>query len=69
MAPACGGKESFIKRSENNFSNRCLHQHVFDEECLKQMFGYIGVHVIEFAVIGSNFIILGKIMNAYSCIQ
>lgn len=60
MDPACGGKENFIKRAEDNFLNRCLHHHVFDEECLKQMFAYIGVHVIEFAAISSNFIILGE---------
>lgn len=60
MDLASGGKENFIKRAENNFSNRCLHHHVFSEECLKQMFAYTGVHVLEFAAIGTNFIILGE---------
>ena len=60
MDRACGGKENFIKRAEHNFTNRCLHHHVFGKECLKQMFDYIGVRVIESTEVGSNFIILGE---------
>jgi SAM-dependent methyltransferase len=31
MDPAAGSAEQFRIRSLNNFTNRCLHQHVFDE--------------------------------------
>lgn len=60
MDPQCGGKENFIKRAEDNISNRCLHHHVFNEDCLRKMFDYIGMKVVEFAAIRRNYIILGK---------
>lgn len=47
MDLAAGTKEQFEKRSLDNFSNRCLHQHVFDFELLGQIFEYNNIEVID----------------------
>lgn len=44
MDCACGGKDAFLKRSYNNFDNRCLHHHVFNEHSLKEIGKYLGLH-------------------------
>ena len=56
----CGGREAFLLRAQNNFENRCLHHHVFDEKCLKSMFEFWNIYVLEFADIGNNYWIVGK---------
>jgi SAM-dependent methyltransferase len=38
MDPPSRNKEYFKNRSLNNFDNRCLHHHVFDENLLKEIF-------------------------------
>jgi predicted SAM-dependent methyltransferase len=42
-----GTKEQFEKRSQDNFYNRCLHQHVFDFKLLEQIFEYNNIQVID----------------------
>jgi ubiquinone/menaquinone biosynthesis C-methylase UbiE len=44
--PKAGNFENFKKRSENNFSNRTLHHHVFDTDLLKQMVEHIGMKTL-----------------------
>lgn len=56
----CGGKEAFAKRAEKNFENRCLHHHVFSEKCLRKMYEYLNLEVIDFLKLGSNYIIRGS---------
>ena len=60
LDPACGGKEAFTKRAELNFQNRCLHQHVFNEECLRKMFDFLDFTTIAFADYSSDYVIIGK---------
>lgn len=36
MDIACGGKDKFIEQAQKNFENRCLHHHVFNEQCLRK---------------------------------
>lgn len=60
MDIACGGKENFIKRAKKNIENRCLHHHVFDEDCLRKAFSYVGLEVIDFASLLNNWLIIGE---------
>lgn len=57
---ACGGKEKFIERAKKNIENRCLHHHVFDEECLRKSFEFVGLEVIRFSELLDNWLIMGK---------
>jgi SAM-dependent methyltransferase len=41
-----GSFEEFKKRSLDNYRNRCLHQHVFDENLVRQTFNYLDIHLI-----------------------
>ena len=56
----CGGKTAFERRAKQNFYNRCLHHHVFSEMCLKQMYEWLDVEVIDFWKVAENYIILGR---------
>jgi len=38
--------EQFKQRCLNNMDNRCMHQHVYNLELLKQLLGYLNVKVI-----------------------
>jgi predicted SAM-dependent methyltransferase len=38
--------EDFKKRSSDNFTNRCLHHHVFDMNLLEQVFKYLNLKII-----------------------
>lgn len=60
LDPECGGRETFIERSQMNSENRCLHHHVFDESCLREMFAYIGIEVIDFNEFEKCYVIVGK---------
>jgi predicted SAM-dependent methyltransferase len=37
MDRPAGNKEQFLKRSLDNYNNRCLHHYVYDDELLKQI--------------------------------
>jgi SAM-dependent methyltransferase len=41
-----GSKEEFHKRSLDNFSNRCLHHHVFDERNSRELLSAVGFEVL-----------------------
>ena len=47
MDLAAGSIEQFKNRSLDNFSDRCLHHHVFDFKLLEQNFEYNNIEVIE----------------------
>lgn len=59
MDPQAGTKEQFIKRSEDNFHNRCLHHHVFDIGLLKKIYSYFNISVLDTASTPYHHIILG----------
>ena len=44
--PAAGTPEQFRARSLNNFSNRCLHHHVFDEHNSRELLTHLGFSVL-----------------------
>jgi SAM-dependent methyltransferase len=52
MDPPAGSPEQFRQRSENNFSNRCLHHHVFDQNNSRELLSSVGIEVlaVELAV-------------------
>lgn len=60
MDAGCGGKEDFIERTKNNIENRCLHHHVFNEECLRKSFAFAGLEILDFAQITGNWFIIGQ---------
>lgn len=45
MDPGAGSIEQFRQRSLNNFSNRCLHHHVFDEKNSRELLQRTGFNV------------------------
>lgn len=60
MDVACGGKENFLVRAQRNIENRCLHHHVFGEVCLRSLWEYLGLTVLDFMEIPGNYCIIGK---------
>ena len=60
MDSPAGDLESFRKRSEHNYENRCLHQHVFCEDSLRKMFVYFGLEVLAFSECFHNYLIIGR---------
>lgn len=60
MDKSCGGKENFIVRSHKNYENRCLHHHVFSQECLTEMFQYLKLVIVDQIKGANDWIIIGK---------
>ncbi len=50
--PGAGSFDSFKKRSLENYKNRALHQHIFDERLVREIFDYL-----EFEFICSDFVL------------
>ena len=57
LDPPCGGRESFIKRSELNYQNRCLHHHVFSRESLEKIFAWLGMQIINIREFCNNYMV------------
>lgn len=47
MDVAAGAKPDFHRRSLENFSNRCLHHHVFDEYNSRELLSRVGFRVLS----------------------
>lgn len=45
LDPPAGNFESFKKRSEENYKNRCLHHHVFSEELMREILEYFNSEI------------------------
>lgn len=60
MDPHCGGRDAFISRAQKNVENRCLHHHVFEEQCLRKALEFAGFTVVKFGKILTNWFIIGK---------
>lgn len=59
--PPAGTPDNFKARSLDNFSNRCLHHHVFDLELLTKIFQHFHVRVVGTAFIQPfHLVILGE---------
>jgi SAM-dependent methyltransferase len=46
MDPPAGSPEDFRQRSLDNYNNRCLHHHVFDEHNSKELLTQLGMTVL-----------------------
>lgn len=51
LDPDAGTFEAFQQRSLNNFANRCLHHHVFDEHNLRELLSALGFKVLTIDVV------------------
>ena len=60
MDKGINSREDFIERAKNNHTNRCLHQHVFDEDLLRNLYRYIGIEVLASGKIYSNWYVIGR---------
>jgi len=60
MDKPAGTLDQFRERSLKNIENRCLHQHVFDDKVLIQIYDYFGVTVIENLTFYSDYIVIGR---------
>lgn len=52
--------ENFYDRAIKNYDNRCLHQHVFDEQLLIEIFKYMDINIIKSGALYYNYYILGE---------
>lgn len=55
-----GDFESFKRRPERNFENRCLHHHVFNMKLLRKIFNYLNIKLLIKDYTNSNYIIVGR---------
>lgn len=60
LDPGGGSFKDFKKRSLENYSNRCLHHHVYDLELLEQICDYFKLKIVAKASITTNYIIIAK---------
>lgn len=60
LSPLTGSKEEFKKRGEDNYNNRCLHQHVFDLGLLRKIFKHLKLTVLDSATTYTDYIIIGQ---------
>ena len=61
MDPAAGTFLNFVNRSLKNIENRCLHQHVFDDQLILQMFQYFNISTLSLNEQHDSYVALGKI--------
>lgn len=54
--PAAGNFEEFTLRSLNNFHNRCLHHHVYNEDTIRKILTKSGFETISFQETQTSFV-------------
>lgn len=57
---ACGGRDAFILRSQNNFENRCLHHHVFSVENLRQLSSFLNLEIMDLLKAAGNYVLIAR---------
>lgn len=60
LDPPAGALEYFTIRSLNNYSNRALHHHVFDDELLSKMLAGLNISELYSEVTATDYIIAGR---------
>jgi SAM-dependent methyltransferase len=58
MDLAAGTREEFHRRSLDNFSNRCLHHHVFDKQNSRELLTAVGFQVLAIDTVISPHILI-----------
>jgi SAM-dependent methyltransferase len=56
-----GDPQKFRTRSLDNFTNRCLHHHVFNLDLLKMIFDFAGIETIRREEVSNSFAIVGRV--------
>ena len=56
-----GGPEKFRVRALDNFTNRCLHHHVFNLDLLKKIFDFAEIETLRREEIAESFAIVGRV--------
>lgn len=60
--PQSKSYENFVKRSNLNFENRCLHHHVFNQNLLKEIASFCNLKVLkQYTTYTDHFILLQKL--------
>ncbi len=54
-----GTKDQFRARSLDNYTNRCLHHHVFNIDLLKKIYSYFDLEILDAVTYSVHHIILG----------
>lgn len=60
LDPDAGDKKAFKKRSLNNYLNRCLHHHIFDQKLMRKIYNYFALKILDKQLIKGDIIILGR---------
>lgn len=55
--PGAGTREAFVRRSNANLENRCLHHHVFDTTLVAQLLDHMGLQLLAVEAMRPNHII------------
>lgn len=63
MDPWAGSYLNFVQRSLDNFNNRALHHHVFNEDLIKKLLNFSGYTVIKLDVEPYQYSVLAKKNN------
>jgi SAM-dependent methyltransferase len=58
LDPGAGSSGEFEKRSRDNLENRCLHQHVFDNQLAIQLMAHMGLRILSFENIKPHHILV-----------
>lgn len=53
-------KENLIERVSDNFSNRCLHQHVFNTRLVAELLDYSGLKILDLSLMYHNILSLSQ---------
>ncbi|MFT3843917.1 MAG: methyltransferase domain-containing protein [Lacibacter sp.] len=53
-------REHLIERVSNNYSNRCLHQHVFNARLVAELLDYAGLKILDLSVMYHNILSLSQ---------
>jgi hypothetical protein len=59
--PPARNPEFFRARSADNFRNRGLHHHVFDDVLIARLFAHVGIRLVHAARTESDYISLGRL--------
>lgn len=52
LDPAAGSFEAFVKRSLDNYTNRCLHHHVFNKELIEHICEFLQLTLVHHHIDG-----------------
>jgi hypothetical protein len=60
LSPLIGSPKDFLKRGQENYQNRCLHQHVFDSKVMQQIFKHFNLELVKSINIFTDYVVIGR---------